>query len=216
MRRRWRRPRRVKVQWKLIFTLILLGIMLFIMDKSLKPIMEAVSENEARVSAMQTIQETVLQELETGDITYSDLVDVQRDDAGNILAITTNIVRMNELKSSLLTKIQNNLSAYSHQVIGIPIGTLTGSEFLHGRGPEVPLRVTLAGNAAADFESQFESAGINQTKHRITLKIHLQLYTFIPGIDGTVDVDTDIPVAETVIVGEVPDIIANLSSLTGS
>ena len=53
--------------------------------------MEAVSENEARVSAMQTIQETVLQELETGDITYSDLVDVQRDDAGNILAITTNI-----------------------------------------------------------------------------------------------------------------------------
>ena len=61
MRRRWRRPRRVKVQWKLIFTLILLGIMLFIMDKSLKPIMEAVSENEARVSAMQTIQETVLQ-----------------------------------------------------------------------------------------------------------------------------------------------------------
>ena len=85
--------------------------MLFIMDKSLKPIMEAVSENEARVSAMQTIQETVLQELETGDITYSDLVDVQRDDAGNILAITTNIVRMNELKSSLLTKIQNNLSA---------------------------------------------------------------------------------------------------------
>ena len=103
MRRRWRRPRRVKVQWKLIFTLILLGIMLFIMDKSLKPIMEAVSENEARVSAMQTIQETVLQELETGDITYSDLVDVQRDDAGNILAITTNIVRMNELKSGMIT-----------------------------------------------------------------------------------------------------------------
>ena len=100
--------------------------------------------------------------------------------------------------------------------LAFPIGTLTGSELLHGRGPEVPLRVTLAGNAAADFESQFESAGINQTKHRITLKIHLQLYTFIPGINRTVDVDTDIPVAETVIVGEVPDIIANLSSLTGS
>lgn len=216
MRRRWRRPRRVKLQWKLIFALILLGAMLFIMDKSLKPIMVAVSENEARVSAMQTIQEIILQELETGDITYSDLVDIQRDDAGNILAITTNIVRMNELKSNLLIKIQNSLSAYSHQEIGIPIGTLTGSELLHGRGPEVPLRVTLAGNAAADFESQFESAGINQTKHRITLKIHLQLYTFIPGINGTVDVDTDIPVAETVIVGEVPDIIANLSSLTGS
>ena len=56
--------------------------MLFIMDKSLKPIMVAVSENEARVSAMQTIQEIILQELETGDITYSDLVDIQRDDTG--------------------------------------------------------------------------------------------------------------------------------------
>lgn len=216
MKRRWRRSRRVKLQWKLLLILLIVVLVLFAMNQKLKPIMELISENEARVCATQTIQKTVSEELETGEITYNDLVDIQRDENGKILAISSNMILMNELKSSLLMKVQDKLGDYSHQSIGIPIGTLTGSELLHGWGPEIPLRVTLAGNVNADFESLFESAGINQTKHTISLNIHVELYTFILGVDGTIEVNTDIPVAETVIVGEVPDIIADLPLLTGS
>lgn len=74
----------------------------------------------------------------------------------------------------------------------------------------MPLRLTLSGNVNADFKSSFESAGINQTKHQIYLNIHTSVYSFLPGFNTTTDVETNVPVAETIIVGAVPQVVANL------
>ena len=75
------------------------------------------------------------------------------------------------------------------------------------------MRLTLSGNVTADFESTFESAGINQTKHRICLHIHTSIYSFLPpAYNGTTEIETDIPVAETVIIGEVPQLMANFKT----
>ena len=76
-------------------------------------------------------------------------------------------------------------------------------------GPSLNLRVTLAGNVKADFKSTFESAGVNQTRHRIYLDVGTSVYSFLPGINSTTDVNTDELVAETVIVGEVPQMMLN-------
>lgn len=120
------------------------------------------------------------------------------------------MIKMNELKAVIIQDVQSKLGGDSHKDVGVPIGTLLGSDFLHGRGPDIPLRLTLSGNINADFKSSFESAGINQTKHQIYLNIHTSVYSFIPGFATTTEVDTNFPVAETIIVGEVPQVVANL------
>ena len=91
----------------------------------------------------------------------------------------------------------------------IPIGTLIGGNLFHGLGPALSLKVTLAGNVQADFKSTFESAGVNQTRHRIYLSVGTSVYSFLPGINSTTDISTDVLVAETVIVGEVPQVLVS-------
>ena len=135
----------------------------------------------------------------------------------NILGITTNMVNMNQFKSEITTTIQEKLINNSSRT-SVPIGTLIGGNLLRGYGPGVPLKIGLIGNVDINFKSSFESAGINQTIHKIYLTIHASCYSYLPGIKSESDVDTTVVVAETVIVGEVPSTYANfqLPNLTAS
>ena len=81
-------------------------------------------------------------------------------------------------------------------------------QLLHGRGPEIPVRITLTGNITADFTSNFESAGINQTKHQIVMELNIHIYTYLSGAKAGADLTSSVPIAETVIVGETPQFFA--------
>lgn len=208
--RRWRRyGRGYRIRWKAIIVIALFFALIIMLDGQLRPIIKSITTNEARIKSVDTINKAVTNELKEHGVSYNDLVTVERNESGEVLAITTNMVKMNELKASVINSVQEQLSDNCKD-IGVPLGTLLGNDFLHGRGPNIPLRLTLSGNVNADFKSSFESAGINQTKHQIYLNIHTSVYSFIPGFNTTTDVETNIPVAETIIVGEVPQVVANL------
>lgn len=210
-RRHYRRlsyhSRRKKV---LVFFVLFIIVFVFI-SIQLRPIITNVTQNEAKQMSVNAINSTVTSELTKSNIKYDDMVNIERDNSGKVLAITTNIVKMNELKSAILTAVQQKLSD-QHNEVGVPLGTLLGSDFLHGRGPNVPLQLTLSGNVNGDFQSKFESAGINQTRHQIYLQIHMSVYSFIPGYNTTTEVTTGVAIAETIIVGEVPQTFANIGS----
>lgn len=209
--RRWRktRPRR-RTGWavRVIALLVLLGVIFLFLDWKLRPIVAPMVTNQARIVFVDATNDAVMQELTEDAVTYTDLVNIERGDSGQILAVTTDMAQMNQLKASILQRVQARLGG--HMDTGVPLGTLLGSELLHGRGPNVPVRLTLSGNVTAEFESTFESAGINQTKHRICLRIHTSIYSYLPpAFNGTTEVETDVPIAETVIIGEVPQLMAN-------
>ena len=86
----------------------------------------------------------------------------------------------------------------------IPLGTLSGSAFLAGRGPGLSVRMQSTGSCSARFENQFSHAGINQTTHQILLCIDVSVSILLPGFRTSTDVSNSFAVAETVIVGEVP------------
>lgn len=207
--RRWRRhsPHRMG---KIIFVIALVGLSLILLDRQLKPVVESITTNEARIKSIDTINSVIMEDMKEDGVTYSDLIDVKRGSDGSVLAITTNMVKMNELKAKIISTVQKDLGGDSDTRMGVPIGTLIGGDLFHGRGPDVPLRLTLSGNVTADFNSTFQSAGINQTRHQIYLDVHTSVYSFLPGFDTTTDVDTNMLVAETVIVGAVPKVFANL------
>ena len=111
----------------------------------------------------------------------------------------------NRLQSQILDLILLRIDQVSARELSVPIGSLTGSQLLAGRGPRVSVRMESVGSSQAWFENEFESAGINQTKHRIVLNIVISVSILLPGFTTATEVPNAITVAETVIIGSVPD-----------
>ena len=211
MRQKHRR-RRLNTKGKLFFAgvFFLFGILCF--QFGLAPVLRDAAENEAKRLATEAINETVstiLSEESEGASSY--LVPSYGED-GEVLGLTTDTVSANQLKEEIISGINNTLGIQTREV-HIPIGTLFGNEWLYGRGPAVTLKIVLAGNIDAEFRSEFLSAGINQTKYCLYIDIQTSVYTFLPGVRGAVDVESNILAAETVIVGNVPQVFANIDGM---
>lgn len=188
-----------------------LVILFFIfVSVKLRPMIQNVTGNIAKQMMVSSINSVVLRELEEKQYQYDDFVYVERDSDGGIMAISLNMVNVNTLKSNIALTIQESLGD-SQQQTGVPLGTLLGADLLRGHGPRIPLRISVLGNITVELKSSFDSAGINQTRHQIYLEITTGVYSYITGVSATTDVTTSIPVAETVIVGEVPQMYANLT-----
>lgn len=214
MRHRRRIGRRhLKARYKiLLFFLILFGLILVI-DCQLRPLVQSLAVNQAKIIANTVINQVVLDEMTQEQVGYDDLVNIERGSDGKILAIGANSIRINELKAAVSLHSQERIGEIMDKTIQIPIGTLIDSEFTRGRGPNIPLHLSLSGNVQTDFSSKFESAGINQTRHQIYLNVHTSIFAIIPGFYNTyTDVETSVIVAETVIVGEVPEVYAGLAA----
>ena len=148
------------------------------------------------------------------DFTLSDLEEIypaasarskEKDESGRISALTSNMAALNELRTSILGDAVEAVDQIDTQGLAIPVGNLTGINFFSGRGFELPVEVVTVGSAHAVFQSQFSDAGINQTRHQILLEIKVSVDILLPGGDLPTEISAQVPVAETVIVGGVPD-----------
>lgn len=216
MRRYRRRGRRLNARGKFVLAFLILLVVAVFADIQLRPLIKTVAANQAQMMSIDAINEAVTEELSRQDVDYSDLVRVERDGEGKILAVQTDTVKMNQLKASIGESIQRKLQDTRERSLRIPLGTLLGIELLRDRGPEIPIKVTLAGSVASQFKSSLATAGINQSKHQISLEIHTSIYVLIPGYNVSTEVDTNVAVAETVIVGDVPEVFASLDGANAS
>ena len=140
---------------------------------------------------------------------YDDFVTLDKDAEGNITAITTDTVRVNLLASEILSEIV--LAADSGQLdVGVPLGDLLGAGVLQGAGPLIPVRVGMMTSSFVRFENDLVSTGINQSRHTLTLVADVDIDLLIPWGSMHTTVETEIPIAETVIVGRVPNTYVNL------
>jgi sporulation protein YunB len=194
---------------KILFILILLILAIVLFNRQIRPVMESETVNQAKIRSVGIINSIVLKEISENPVSYDNLVHIDRDADGKVLSITSDVLKMNQLKSKIILDVQSGLNGSTASSVDIPLGTLLGGNLFHGRGPNLNMKVTLAGNVKADFKSYFESAGINQTRHRIYLNVGTSVYSFLPGFDATTDVNTDVLVAETVIVGSVPEVLVS-------
>lgn len=148
----------------------------------------------------QAVNETV----DSGEVRYDDLISFEKDNEGKITAVKSNMPEFNRLQSKILNLILERISEVSTRDLSIPVGSLTGSSLLSGRGPLVTVRMQSVGSSTAHLENQFVSAGINQTKHQIILKVDVSVAILLPGFRTATQVSNAFTVAETVIVGTVP------------
>jgi sporulation protein YunB len=132
------------------------------------------------------------------------LVVLERDDQGDITAISTDVAAVNSLAAEIL---EQAVAQTGEQVITlkIPIGNLTGSTLFLNRGPSVPVEVVMLSSSVAGFRSELSSAGINQTRHQIMLDLNVQVSLLMPWRTVGTSVETEVLVSETVVVGDVPE-----------
>lgn len=189
--------------------LVLLLSILFCIGALLRtrvnPLTEEMALAQVSDVASNVINEAVNEQITEGNIQYEDLVTLQTDTAGNISALTTNMRQMNLLKSQILLLLEEKIHEVDEDEVGIPSGNLTGMQLLSGRGPHIPVKIISVANSDANFDGEFSDAGINQTHHKIVLTVAMDLVVLLPSGTVTEHVETDVCVAETVLLGRVPE-----------
>ncbi len=179
----------------------------------LKPVMTSMAT--ARVSNLvnRIVSAAVNEAVENGDIDYQNFVIFEKDETGHITALRSNVAEVNRMQGQITDEILHRLSEVATSELEIPLGTLTGSALLAGRGPSLFVRMQAVGSASAAFRNQFTAAGINQTRHQIFLDVDVYMSILLPGMKTSTKVSNEIAVAETVIVGGVPDTYTYFSTM---
>ena len=194
---------RVLIWLTVIFTLLLALTVAVVLH--MKPVVVDLATARTSNAVNRIVVAAVNDAVDSGRIDYEQLVDFDKDAEGHVTALRSNMAAFNRLQASIADDILQRMAEVSSTDLAIPIGTLTGSPLLAGRGPCLRVRMQSVGTATARFDNQFSSAGINQTRHRIILDVDVHVSILLPGLTTYTKVSNEISVAETVIVGGVPE-----------
>lgn len=162
------------------------------------------------------INDAIDHQIETGDIHYDRIVYFEKDLNGRITALKTNMSEVNRLKTSTLNLINDEILALDTSDIGIPLGSLFVAEIFSGKGPTIPVEIISIRNSDAYFTSNFTQAGINQTLHQLSMSVLVDVSVLVLGETASFTVTSEVVVAETIIVGDVPDTFFQTGGTYGS
>lgn len=176
------------------------------------PIFNSLCENKAKSIATIVSNQKATEVMKQH--TYEELFSIEKDDEGNIKMIKSNIIPINEITSDIAVKIQKEIDSKGREDIGIAMGSFTGSKLLSGKGPEVKIRISSIGNVETELKSEFSSKGINQTLHRVYLKVKCQISILTPFDNITREITNEVLLAENVIVGNIPATYYNIEGLS--
>lgn len=162
------------------------------------------------------INDAINVQIEIGNIQYERIVYFEKDLDGRITALKTNMSEINRLKTSILNLINDEILAMDTSQLGIPIGSLILPELMAGKGTEIPVKIISIRNSDAYFESSFSEAGINQTLHKLSMHVLVDVSVLVLGKTQSYTVSSQVVVAETVIVGDVPDTYLDTGGFYGT
>lgn len=195
-----------------VVIVIVLGILAFILvDWGIKPSIIAMSEAKVEYIAVLAMNNAVSKILGT-NIKYTDLTDILTDKDGRIAMVQYNTILINTLARETSTLAQNEIQSLGEEGISIPLGSVTKSKLLAGKGPDIKVRIIPVGSVSTNFSDEFEQAGINQTRHKIYLTLKTRVRVVIPLGSDVIDVSTKVPITETIIVGDVPQTYVNVAN----
>lgn len=203
--RRRRLDRRMLVRALALSVVVGLLTLVITAAVQMRPLLASLATTKVSNTVTQIVSEAVYQAIEDGEIRYDGLVTFEKDETGQITAVRSNMAAFNHLQADILDTILTRIDQVSARELSIPVGTLTGFSLLAGRGPRISVRMESVGSSEANFHNEFVSAGINQTKHQIILTVDVSVSILLPGFTTATKVSNSFIVAETVIVGSVPD-----------
>ena len=191
----------------LLLIVLLIGLLaaFFALRNKYRLTIRDLAETSVKNATSDLANDAIARQIENGNIQYDRIIYFEKDLNGRITALKTNIGEVNHLKTDVLNIINGQILALDAADIGIPIGSLFLPEFFSGKGPTIPVHILAIRNSDASFSSSFYQAGINQTLHQLIMEIQVDAAVLVLGQTSTFSVSSQVVVAETVIVGDVPN-----------
>lgn len=199
--KRWLRR---TLQMLLILTLIT-GVLFLLLRKKYDAVIEELTKTQITNATSDLINDAIATQIACGKVQYDRIVYFEKDVNGKITALKTNIGEVNKLKTDTLNLINDEILEYDHDKIGLPLGSLFLPEIFSGKGPVIPVKILSIRNSDANFDSRFTHAGINQTMHQLRMSVLVDVSVLVLGKTVSFTVSSDVVIAETIIVGAVPD-----------
>ena len=207
--------RRRFFRWLALGVGIVLLLLILFRSRYNEPI-RTLAQTQITNATSDLINDAIDKQIEAGDIHYDRIVYFEKDLNGRITALKTNMSEVNRLKTSTLNLINDEILALDTSDIGIPLGSLFISELFSGKGPIIPVEIISIRNSDAYFTSNFTQAGINQTLHQLSMSVLVDVAVLVLGETASFSVTSEVVVAETIIVGDVPDTFFQTGGSYGS
>ena len=189
----------------LLLVLLVAVTLGFLMLRSrYRDVIRDLAETQVKNTTSDLTNDAIAKQIAEGIIQYDRIVYFEKDLEGRITALKTNMSEVNRLKTDILNLINDEILALDTSDIGIPLGSLFLPELFSGKGPAIPVHILSIRNSDAVFASNFSQAGINQTLHQLTMIVSVDVSVLVLGQTSSFTVNSEVVVAETVIVGDVP------------
>jgi sporulation protein YunB len=200
---------KVRIIVVLVAILVVFNTLLYEFDKTVNPTIMSIAEAEVKKRTIFIINKSVLNEYSNG-FDYDKVIKVEKDSEGNIIMLKADTLEMNKIACEVAIQAQNELEKEGDIDIKIPLAYAFKNNIFSNIGPSVLIKAEPIGNIEAEYSSQFESAGINQTRHKIYINLDTEVRIILPLSNDIVNVKSQIPFAETIIIGKVPSTTLDL------
>ena len=190
---------------------ILFNSILYFFNKSVLPAVLEIAEIRMISEGNKIINEASL-EVYSNSVDYSDIILIEKDSKGNIKLVRADTMKLNYLGAKLVININEKLKGLEELGIDVPAGYITNNSIFHNLGPKINVRIVQLGSVESNYESIFESVGINQTRHKIYLNVKMKLKVIVPLNSKEIEVNSKVPVSETIIIGEIPTTVMDLGN----
>lgn len=185
-------------------------IMCLLVDLRLKASILEIAKTQAELMTVEVINDAINNNI-VAHTDYQDLVYIHKDDNNRVVMIQANTVKINQLMALTVNEVIKNTKKLQANTINLHLGEVTGSPLLTGRGPAFTVRVLPIERVNVEVDNKFDQAGVNQTRHIISFKIITAIKIAVPLVSEKLEVSTTVPIADTVIVGDVPQTYVNFS-----
>lgn len=205
----WKRYKALMIFFMVLISLLfLLTRLIFVIDQHLKPTLAKIAEAKTKAVATNLVNDTIHKEI-VEHIRYEELVEIKTDQSGRVVMMQPNTREINKLATKMTTKIQQALKEMEKQEIKIPLAQVFNNQFLSGIGPWIRVQVYPMGTVDSEIIDRFQEAGINQTRHMIYLRTIAQIRIVVPLVTAELKIPSEMLIAETIIVGDVPRFYMN-------
>ena len=206
--------KRSKFPYGLLIIVLLIMVfngVFYMFSKRILASVLSVGEVKMKSEAVRIINEESVKVF-SDDFNYEDIINIEKDSEGNIVMLRADTVRQNYLASQVVLNCNDKLKELGELGVKIPIGYLTNNVMFYTLGPKITVKMQQVGNIETSYESIFESAGINQTRHKIYLNVKSKMRVIVPFHSDEIEVTCQIPISYTVIVGKIHDTAINMNS----
>ncbi len=194
------------------FLLLIIGVFLYL-NYVVNPVIIHMSEAKVKSLATKAVGSAIYEIVSGENDIYSGLIKFVYNDSKEIETIQVDSIEINLLTRSLTRLAQSNLEQIGNNGIDIPIGSFSGMPIFVGRGPTVNVKLIPIGSISSSFSSEFTSAGINQTNHKIYVTLTANVSVVLPMANKTIQTSTQVLICESIIIGDIPSTYLNSNSL---